>query len=125
MEEYTLRNETLLLLGFKDYPAYLRSQLWKGIRERKLAADPNCFACFRPANQVHHSSYDHAVLIGESDKYLVSVCPGCHMKAEVTRSGYKRSVLGATNELKRMRRIHLSFKHHRVDGRVRIVMTPH
>jgi len=123
MEEYGIRNEVLLLLGYKDYPAYLRSKLWKSIRERKLAADPNCFVCFRPAIQVHHGSYDHAVLIGESDKDLYSVCPGCHMKAEVTRSGYKRSVQGATNELKRMRRIHLSFKHSRVDDRVRIIMT--
>ena len=122
MEEYGIRNEVLLLLGFKDYPTYLRSKLWKIIRERKLSADPNCFACFQPAIQVHHGSYDHAVLIGESDKDLYSVCQGCHLKCEVTRSGYKRSVLGATNELKRMRRIHLSLKHIRHDNRIRIVM---
>lgn len=114
MEEYSNRNTILLELGFKDYKAYLRSDLWKVIRGRKLAKDPNCYGCGRDASnaqmQVHHSQYDRETLLGNYDKYVFSVCSRCHHWIEITRGGYKRNPTDATKELFRIRKLALAFK---------------
>ena len=63
------------------YPQYLKSALWMEIRGRVLERDKNiCQDCGREASQVHHMSYKPAVMAGENDSQLVSLCCGCHDK---------------------------------------------
>ena len=49
--------------GF-DYMLYLRTALWKRIRDRVMARDNDtCLRCAGQAAEVHHKSYDDAVLL--------------------------------------------------------------
>lgn len=78
-EAYSDRNETLFLLGFKTYGAYMRSKLWRIVRQRALDIHgETCRRCSEPATQVHHASYLREVLIGEDVRGLVPVCAYCH-----------------------------------------------
>lgn len=114
-QEYADRNALLLELGYTDYKEYLKSDLWKGIRQRKIDIDYECFCCGRDENQailqVHHGKYTRDNLLGNTLADLFTACKGCHQNAEVTRTGYKRSPAAATRELKRLRNIRLSQKH--------------
>lgn len=77
--------------GF-DYTLYLRTPLWKRIRGRVLARDQDtCLRCDGQANEVHHKSYDDAVLRGDDDSQLVSLCSGCHHVVEFHASGAKNN----------------------------------
>lgn len=111
MEEYTARNALLIEIGFKDYKAYLRSKLWKSIRLRKLESNPTCYVCDRDEGnavmQVHHSAYNRANLLGESQEHLWTLCARCHKWIEITRSGYKRNPADATKEMFRIRKLAL------------------
>ena len=115
MDEYVERNALLVELGYKDYHAYLRSKLWKEIRARKLAAEPECYGCCRDATkatmQVHHGQYTRENLTGQSEDHLFSICSRCHHWIEVTRNGYKRTPAQATKELFRVRKLHLQRSH--------------
>lgn len=73
-EAYRRRNLILKALGFDSYQSYLVSDLWKQIRAAKLKMDGACYACFRPANQVHHKRYTVANLKGLTLGNLMSVC---------------------------------------------------
>lgn len=60
------------------YGRYLRSEQWASKRERVLERDGHvCRACLlRPAEQVHHTTYDH---VGNEPLFeLVAVCRTCH-----------------------------------------------
>ena len=62
-----------------EYELYLQSQEWRDIRYRVLVRD--CFACRccgAAAAQVHHLSYSAAVMAGEDDSQLMSLCRKCH-----------------------------------------------
>ncbi len=113
MEEYSERNEILLRLGFKDYKAYCRSQLWKEIRERKLAIDPYCYVCERREGckiQIHHGRYHEANLSGKDLSDLWTLCAAHHHWIEITKGGYKRNPEDATKEMFRIRRLALELK---------------
>lgn len=70
-------------LGFVSYAAYLSSGLWASIRSRVLSRDKRlCKCCGGPANQVHHHSYDIAVMKGHADHLLISICETCHTLIE-------------------------------------------
>ena len=84
-EAYSDRDESLMLLGFKSYSAYLRSRLWKIVRERSLECNGRiCRSCGKPATQAHHADYSRAVLSGEDVRGLVPVCGSCHKHGSVT-----------------------------------------
>lgn len=84
-EPYSDRNETLRLLGFGSYAAYLRSPLWKIVRERALEINgQRCRKCGGEAKQAHHAVYTREVLIGEDVRGIVPVCGGCHKLGSVT-----------------------------------------
>jgi len=114
MEAYVERNELLLEMGFKDYKTYLRSNLWKNIRERKLAIDPNCYVCERGSAtaliQVHHGVYHRSNLTGESLDDLWTLCASHHKWIEVSRCGYKRNPEDATKEMFRIRKLFLNLR---------------
>lgn len=82
---YAYRDDNLRAMGFKNYRAYLRSDLWASIRMRALLREPAgmCDKCReQAATQVHHRSYDPATLRGDSLDSLSRVCRKCHYRAE-------------------------------------------
>lgn len=82
MRCYEKRAEALSLLGFADYKEYRESELWKGIRGKKLSRFRNCLICNVPAFEVHHLSYDTQTLLGQKEFRLVQLCRGCHQRIE-------------------------------------------
>ncbi len=60
-----------------DYQSYLRSDAWKARRTKVfVAAKGTCLGCGRPAECVHHRTYDR--LGSEADADLVALCWDCH-----------------------------------------------
>jgi 5-methylcytosine-specific restriction endonuclease McrA len=127
MDAYAERNQILIELGFKDYPAYLRSPLWKSIREQKLAQDPECYACARRDGQaimqVHHGAYTLENLSGMVPSDLWSVCSRCHRWIEITKDGYKRNPQQATEELFKIRKIYRERSKFKDDNRLKLDIT--
>lgn len=64
----------------EDYQRYLRRILWtRTIKPRVLERDANtCRRCCGRATLVHHRLYTDAVMRGDADEWLVSLCDGCH-----------------------------------------------
>jgi 5-methylcytosine-specific restriction endonuclease McrA len=61
------------------YNEYLKSPIWKEIRQRVLtAANFECAGCFDHATEVHHRDYRPRVLAGEDITPLVALCTECH-----------------------------------------------
>lgn len=81
---YGRRKRELSRLGFSSYDEYLLSPLWGRIRTEKLKdEDCTCYGCGRKAAaEVHHSSYERAVLQGKAPHRLFVVCPDCHKEIE-------------------------------------------
>lgn len=93
---YAVRNSILRKMGFASYQAYLDSDSWKAIRTRIMARDHGqCVCCPKPAVSVHHITYGEAVLRGEDDSQLVSICRGCHKFTEF----HKDEKLTGTNDI--------------------------
>ena len=65
-----------------NYKAYMKSDEWKALREKKMEAiQHKCECeggCYREATQVHHLHYD--TLGDESLQDLQALCAKCHMK---------------------------------------------
>lgn len=73
----------LFILAQDNYQAYLASPEWKSIRRRVLKRDANlCRLCGVKAQDVHHVSYEQAVMIGKKDGDLISLCHACHRGIE-------------------------------------------
>lgn len=81
-------------LSFTNYgDEYLRTPLWQKIRRRVLKRDGYlCYRCGGKAAQVHHRSYGDAVLLGNDNEKLVSLCGGCHHFVSVDDSGNRRTL---------------------------------
>jgi hypothetical protein len=67
-------------LGFKSYDAYLRSALWKSIRERAFVQHGClCVKCRRSlATVIHHTEYSLVTLKGLCTDTLQPLCAPCH-----------------------------------------------
>ena len=101
---YRERNRIIRAMGFADYKAYLRSPLWASIRARKLAAEPDCFACGAHATQVHHAKYRKNDLQGRCLDFLFAVCSACHGRFEFRDSDKaKLTPKQATSKMRAMR----------------------
>jgi hypothetical protein len=92
---YSRRNDVLRRLGFRSYPAYLRSETWAVIRTRVLARDRRrCARCrVKRSTTVHHRIYDEATLTGACIDGLTTLCSRCHAEAEAPwrpRAAYDR-----------------------------------
>ena len=111
MEEYAERNLLLKQIGYTDYKSYLRSKLWKEIRERQLAKESTCYGCSKSTEfaqiQVHHGAYHHDNLTGRTLMDLYTVCSRCHRFSEITKRGRKRNPTQATQVLKKIRQMFL------------------
>jgi hypothetical protein len=99
---YTKRNDNLSDLGYAGYAAYLQSDDWKAIREKKLRAHPSCRVCGKPADQVHHIDYSPEVLLGLFPGLLVCLCDACHGAIEFAPEKRKRTLKEANVELRRL-----------------------
>jgi hypothetical protein len=87
------RDEICKLIGFPNYELYWSSPFWKKIRRKVLKRDQRvCLVCEGKANQVHHRSYTLAVLNGDDDSQLVTVCAGCHAVIHRDDSGRERPI---------------------------------
>jgi hypothetical protein len=105
LSSYRERNEILCGIGFTSYRKYLDSDLWAEIRAAVLNRDEHrCHGCGKLANQVHHTRYTAAVLLGHDITSLRSLCGKCHRIAEFHRSGGKVSQGYANKRLKTIRR---------------------
>lgn len=102
---YGSRNATLRNLGFANYAAYLRSELWSSIRSRVLVAEPQCRLCHAPAANVHHIGYGRATLLGEKLTALVPLCGYCHRRVEFTSKGEKRTLQDSEMTFRKLWRI--------------------
>ena len=73
-----------------NYKAYMKSDAWKALREKKMEAiQHKCECeggCYREATQVHHLHYD--TLGDESLQDLQALCAKCHMKKSNVRGFY-------------------------------------
>lgn len=90
MRVYRERNRNLKAMGFANYAAYQKSDLWKGIRARVLDERPFCEGCGKDATQVHHSAYRKKDLEGRDLRRLHSVCGGCHFKSEFRKRDHEK-----------------------------------
>jgi hypothetical protein len=67
------------------YLEYLSSPLWRDrIRPRVMERDGHrCRTCSgKKRLQVHHRSYDNAVMKGRDDTQLITLCRACHLNIE-------------------------------------------
>jgi len=75
-----------------NYRAYQLSNLWRRIRRRVLKRDAQtCLRCEGLASAVHHRRYTQAVLDGEDDSQLVSICDDCHRTVHYEATGRERN----------------------------------
>lgn len=80
------RRDSLFSLGFTYYWEYLKSDLWKRIRNNILKRDGYiCRFCGCKANQVHHTSYNIDTMRGNNTTHLHSCCRRCHNKGHKNR----------------------------------------
>ncbi len=102
---YKQRHFDLKAMGFDSYDAYLKSDLWIGIRRKVLELSPICTVCERnPATQVHHRKYIRKVLDGRDMRWFYAVCGGCHFTAEFREhDGAKLTPNQASTKMKQMR----------------------
>ncbi len=116
---YAERNAILRQFGFPTYSAYLKSQLWKDIRQRVLASGQLC-GCDSKPHQVHHRLYTVENLSGLSLYGMIPVCRYCHRRAEIA-SGGKCSLKEANARLDKIFRRNRAQKAGRTRrGKVRI-----
>lgn len=95
---YGQRNANLRTLGFTTYAEYLRSPLWKRLRNDILQPSPQCRVCLDAiATEVHHTSYDIETLAGRRKKNLKPICRECHELSEVSVSKNKKRSVAQAN----------------------------
>lgn len=84
-----------------NYKAYMRSDEWKALREKKLeACQHKCECeggCYREATQIHHLHYE--TLGDESFEDLQALCAKCHMKKSNVRGFYGNVVMDCCQHL--------------------------
>ena len=102
---YGPRKAALERCGFTCYEEYLRSDLWKRIRELVLMRDHGiCSCCEGHATQVHHLSYGDVTLRGDCLDKLVAICRRCHLAVEFAGNGNKLPFAKAVRKHKKLRK---------------------
>jgi 5-methylcytosine-specific restriction endonuclease McrA len=96
------RERALMQLGFVDYRAYLRSPLWKAIRDHVIEIEPRCELCGDKSQCVHHIDYSKLCLIGKKLWKLVSLCNQCHRDIEFLEDGTKRNFEAASKRTRKL-----------------------
>lgn len=94
-----LRREGISDVRSLEYSQYLRTSLWRKIKQWIFDRDlQKCVVCKREKvsrstndMDVHHRSYDIDVLEGRREDMLVSLCTRCHRTVEFYNEGTKRT----------------------------------
>jgi hypothetical protein len=74
------------VIDVDQYAVYLRSKLWRCVRQRVLLnANYQCAGCSASATQVHHRDYRPRVLRGDDVSPLIALCARCHEIVEEAR----------------------------------------
>ena len=105
LNEHTLNDREKLIrklskqgiesISLMPYERYLRSTLWKSIREWVIEQQEGlCASCYHKAAEVHHHDYDEETMRGERSDGLVGLCARCHGLIEFDDSRCKRQDLG-------------------------------
>lgn len=122
--DYRQRLDNLNQLGFSTYQDYLFSPLWDLIRREILFRDSK--ECRNPRcpnrtisieKQIHHLSYNKAVLLGVYPSCLVTFCKDCHHYAEHDEQDQKIPYFGdvvrkSISMLRNNKRIYTEPKHY-------------
>jgi len=84
MEDYERKKQQEKEAWFKEHNEYLKSDIWKAKRIKRIKHDKYiCQGCLEAeAVQVHHLSYNHWQ--NEFMFELISVCEDCHEKIHYT-----------------------------------------
>lgn len=94
-------DQVYLFDKYPDYRAYLGGPEWAELRERVFKKKWKfCYACGKPASQVHHRNYKRNTMRGRRLRDLLPLCRGCHHWAH-----YQAKSLKETNELLKARRM--------------------
>lgn len=105
---YGSRNAYLKNLGFANYAAYLKSDLWKQVKERAFTEKGRqCLTCGAPATVLHHLRYHYDDLRGDTLDNIVPVCNPCHREFEFL-VGVKVSVQMAADAYRKKREAYLA-----------------
>lgn len=92
--DYASRDFILRQIGFSSYREYLKSELWRNIREKVFQLKGRlCFLCGNLANQVHHNRYHRNDLLGKTLAYLFPICDKCHEGIEFSKRKKKKMPL--------------------------------
>lgn len=79
LSPFALRRVVLKRIGFTTYAEYLKSDLWKSVRQRVLERDDHqCRYCGSEASQAHHRNYRSKTMTGELIVDILSICGDCH-----------------------------------------------
>jgi len=109
-----IEKEGIASLAAMHYGDYLRSTLWKAIKQWILERDNfSCVICGVEKRgrllevHVHHRNYELSTLEGRDEKQLVTLCGRCHEKVEFYSNGDKRvSILEKEREFQRLAALH-------------------
>lgn len=81
------------------YVEYLKTDWWKGVREKHLVGHA-CAGCDKPATELHHVTY---VNLGkETSLDVLPLCSRCHTEVHTTLDAASRSVEWTAWALRRM-----------------------
>ena len=98
--DYRSRNYWLGKIGFKTYQDYLKSQMWRFIRD---STDMRlCSCCDKPATQIHHSRYHKHDLTGKTRRNLHPICGACHQAIEYNPDGTKATLVQANEAMRKL-----------------------
>lgn len=106
-KDYASRNQFLRELGFRCYAEYLRSSLWRTIRDEVYRLKGrDCFLCGAPATAVHHNRYHMDDLCGKQMRHVNPICGKCHREIEFN-SGEKLTLRQAKGTYDQIRHRYL------------------
>lgn len=87
--EIVRRNLDLQRLGYGEYADYLKSVVWRRIKERVYhQKGRKCSLCPEPASCIHHNLYGVKTLTGRNFKPLHPICDACHEKLHFKNGQY-------------------------------------
>lgn len=86
-----------------DYPAYLQTAYWTGVKRRLNARYPGCFVCMKKGSgEGHHVRYDRLgkERIGVD---VFKLCDACHSNQHYLLNRFRLPLSGLPGRLKRSR----------------------
>lgn len=105
---YQSREFYLSSIGFSSYSEYLASPVWRALRKKVYAEKGrSCVLCGGDATELHHNRYHANDLTGETTRFIVPICRGCHESIEFDGSR-KVTLEEAADRFVERRRVYLA-----------------